>query len=74
MWVSTRQWADAHGRHIKTVQRYAREGVLESIRVGGRVYVREMEEPRRETAATAQSVGESTRKDYTPCRKSEESR
>lgn len=43
-WMTTRKFADESGLHIKTVQRWAREGKLESRRIGARVFVKMKDE------------------------------
>lgn len=56
MYVTARKYADGIGVHIRTVERWAREGTVEARRVNRRWYVKD--EPPQEAAATAQRVHE----------------
>jgi excisionase family DNA binding protein len=42
-WVTTRQAADFLQLHVRTIQRYARDGAIQHARVGGRVRLRRID-------------------------------
>jgi len=52
MFVTARKYADAVGVHIKTVQRWCRDGDVDAMRLNGRWYVKD--EPPQGEAATVQ--------------------